>query len=170
MERVNHSVNSMRWRLVRRPVQTVLTLALLGAAVGCSSKGNVSGKVTFQGKHLPGGTVSFAPEGGGPGGSSEINPKDGTYSVVGLPTGAMKITVQPFRGRSAPPNMPGGASYGPPKDAKDVDPEIFKRGMQNPEGAEFVDIPFKYTTPDATDLRYTVTGGAQEFNIDLKGP
>jgi hypothetical protein len=154
---------------VRRPAHTALTLAVLWASVGCSGKGNVSGKVTYHGQPLPGGTVAFAPEAGGPGNSAQIDPKDGTYHVGRLPAGPMKITVTPLKaGGSGIAEVPGGRMPGgPPPGAQGMPPDMFKRAFENPEGTE-VEIPIKYTTLEGTDLRYTVKSGDQEFNIELK--
>jgi hypothetical protein len=163
------------WQLlVRRPGRTVLALALLSAAAGCGvGKGTVHGKVTYKGAPLPGGQITFMPEKEGVHGmTAEIDPKDGTYKAVDVPTGPVKVVVKSFEAPSRPPMMPPGAAgaggkIGPPKDTM---PE----GVTNPyekafgaEGAKYVNIPGAYQTPEATPLRYTVKGGEQEHNIDL---
>jgi hypothetical protein len=136
-----------------------LALALLGASAGCGSKGNVSGKVTFQGKPLPGGLVTFLPnQGEGIGGSSQINPKDGTYRVEGVSRGTMKVLVQPYTAPSMPPGM-AGMKFDNVKD-------MSSRSII-PEGAEEVQIDEKYHDPEKTPLSCPVKGGEQEFNITV---
>ncbi|UUO08725.1 hypothetical protein M4951_10500 [Blastopirellula sp. J2-11] len=60
------------------------TICLLGLISGCSSGGRletaaVTGKVTYQGKPLPYGSISFRPEAGSPA-YAKIK-EDGTYSL-----------------------------------------------------------------------------------------
>jgi hypothetical protein len=166
-------VKSTSRLLLRRPGRLALALTLFFTA-GCSSKGTVSGVVKFGGNILPGGRVSFTPEQAGVvGGSSEINPKDGSYRIEGLSTGPMKISVEPYQAPSRPPSggPPGGMTFGPPKgltpppDAG-FDPNIFDPNAQA-AGARRVEIPAKYRDPETSGLTYTVKGGPQEFDIPL---
>jgi len=123
-------------------------------AVGCGSKtATISGKVTYQGKPLPGGFVNFISE--GPNATTKPSPiqKDGSYSVSGVPIGPAKITVQgvasrKFRVPQKMQNTPGVA------DAKSDQPEVF--------------VPAWYGIPDQTDLKYDVQPGSQTHDIPLK--
>jgi len=139
---------------------------LLAAGCGGGKKGEVSGKVLYQGKPVRGGTVSFIPEGGGL--MSSAIEEDGSYTVRNVPVGAVKITVETdsFRPPVMPPGGPG--SGGPPegvmkymkgKNAALADPQRAKR---------YVPIPLQYGDPRQSNLTYTVTGGKQEYLIDLK--
>jgi hypothetical protein len=136
------------------------TLALFGVGAGCgSSKGTVSGKVTLaNGKPMPGGTIEFIPpQGGGIGGSGQINPQDGSYKVEGMTPAVMKVRVMPYRAPNVP-NMPG-ITFGA-KEMKDP-----RESTQ--QGAEEVEIQDQYMDPDKTPLTCTVKGGSQD-GVDFK--
>lgn len=52
-------------RLTRRAVGYALMGAIVVAAIGCGGKGGkVTGKVTYQGKDVTGGSLTFSPAGG----------------------------------------------------------------------------------------------------------
>jgi hypothetical protein len=91
----------------------LLLLALL--TIGCGSKtGTLSGKVTYQGKALTGGFVTFISEGPEAKTLSCGIQKDGSYSLSGVPVGPVKITVQgvadrTFKVPKAMENVPGVA-------------------------------------------------------------
>src|SRR5437588_6501794 len=92
----------------------ILLLALL-IATGCSGKkasGTVSGKVTYQGKALRGGSVTFIPADGVGVATSRIA-EDGSYKVEKVPAGNVKITVETET--SKPVQKYPGAQ--PPKDS-----------------------------------------------------
>jgi len=150
----------------------VLVLCLL-LTTGCSSKGTVTGKVSYQGQTLKGGTVVFVPEGGGGVFRSTIA-EDGAYTVAKVPPGLAKITVET---KSLKPiSIPGGANKGaikstlPPDIMKDAPPGTDLEKMFDFEGPakKYVPIPDKYSDPDKSGLTYTVKSGKQEHNIDLK--
>src|SRR5262249_18625300 len=77
-----------------------VALALLSLAVlGCAGKGDVSGKVTYQGKPLVWGTVQFE-------GSDNVLKQgninsDGTYSIRGVATGEAKAAVSSINPNSS---------------------------------------------------------------------
>jgi hypothetical protein len=122
--------------------QKTLGCLFFGAALalaGCSGgRGDVSGVVKYKGEPVPGGTIMFH---GQPSGvwSSEIK-KDGSYTVVGIPAGTVKISVM-----LPVPNtvLPGGA------------------------GAKMPVIPPKYGDSEKSGLTYTVHGGSQTYPVDL---
>lgn len=119
-----------RWRAVfRQVVWKVAALALALPAVtllGCGApQAKVSGKVTFEGKPVPGGTLTFAPipssdEDRTPGqpAKAEVQP-DGSY-VLGTKGAADGAQVGRHRVYylAPPPTLPPGfvqqASVGPP--------------------------------------------------------
>jgi hypothetical protein len=136
----------------------VLALAALTLA-GCGRPGgSVSGKVTYKGQSLTGGTVTFL-------GAddrvawSPIEP-DGTYTITRVAPGLAKIGVTP------------AASSAPPKGMKMMDPAK----MDAPAGAappaasagKTVSIPQQYQDPARSGVTYTVTAGSQDYNIELK--
>jgi hypothetical protein len=132
--------------------RVVAASLLAAAAVGCGGRGNVSGKVTYQGKTLVWGTVQF--EGSdGIVKHGNIRP-DGTYTVPGVATGDAKAAVssvnpqssdfQPIQREGQPPRKP------------------------RPEVKGWFPIPPKYETPSASGLRYTITRGENTIDIELK--
>jgi hypothetical protein len=145
--------------------------------------------VTFNGKPLKGGSITFANTEGGQSASTTIG-EDGSYSIPKLTGGEYKICIdttflKPPPG-SGPPGYSGSSgSRGPqtmtksqsiPKSAVPKDSEV-PEGYRpsNPADAAtvknaklFVAIPAKYSNPDTTDLTYTFPGGDQTHNIDIK--
>src|SRR5438309_1497865 len=116
-----HCRSSLPARLGRLAPPALLALALAGCG---APTGEVSGKVTLEGKPLPGGFVAFIGEGDNPATvSGEIHP-DGTYSVSKVPVGKVAITVQGVRGpaRGAGPMFPGVKSAPPAEAAGKGDP------------------------------------------------
>lgn len=131
-------------------------MLLLSLATGCGGQANgtISGTVTYQGKALPGGTVTFVPEAGAPV-HAEIQ-SDGSYRMSNAPLGPVKIGVQTKSAQKAP------SSSSMPRNPKDF--EKFKSAMMNTESL----IPAKYTDPNNSGLTYTVTKGKQQHDIELK--
>jgi hypothetical protein len=127
----------------------------LPLAVGCgSNKGSVSGKVTYQGKPLPSGFVTFVVENGGPM-HAEIQ-GDGSYHFDKVPVGPVKIGVQPKSG--------GGSLQSTAMPRNPADFAKAKSAMTETDAP----IPPKYTDPNKSELTYTVTKGPQQHDIDLK--
>lgn len=113
---------------------------------GCGSKtGTVAGKVTYQEQPVPGGFVNFLPRSETDRGkvfSSGID-ANGAYKVERVPVGPVKITVQDPGGQSSKKNMQRKAA--PPKK-----------------------YPTRYATAEGSDLTFTVAGGSQEHDLELK--
>ena len=66
--------------------RSFVALVLLGLLAGCSGSdqfptAKVSGKITYQNKPVPNGTVMFVPEGDKPSATGELKP-DGTYELT----------------------------------------------------------------------------------------
>jgi hypothetical protein len=133
-----------------------LLLALTG--VGCGGVGNVSGKVTYDGKAVTYGTVVVYASDGRPV-YAEIQ-KDGTYDAQNVATGETKFTVH-----SPDPSIPqqdlkkrgGGDSDRKPEDPKPT-----------PAGKKWFPIPGKYGDPLQSGLSLKVVRGNNPFDIDLK--
>ncbi|HEY7424028.1 MAG TPA: carboxypeptidase-like regulatory domain-containing protein [Gemmataceae bacterium] len=151
----------------------VLSFGLLVA--GCSDKGDVSGKVTYNGKPLPGGIVTFFPSSRGGVFNAKIN-EDGSYSLSKVPAGKMKITV--VSTSSKPPLSPMAKKMAQQMKAKkheftkeelDKMPAEYRAALDPSSGPEKrVPIPPKYVDPEKSGLEYTVLDGKQEHNIELK--
>ena len=115
---------------------------LLVLAAGCGpGKGDVSGTVQYQGRPLPGGTITFFDQKhrvtASPIGS------DGRYAVAGVTAGPVKITV------STP--LPMTFRNGEVPDPKDKLPAI----------------PARYSDPDQSGLSYEVQTGSHTHDIEL---
>ncbi|MEN6450531.1 MAG: hypothetical protein ABFC96_08580 [Thermoguttaceae bacterium] len=126
----------------------VLAVAL-GSGCHAPTTGDVSGKLTFRGKPLARGTISFISNNGGIVASGNL--EKGRYTVVKAPVGPCKIAVQvhqaPLRIWMPDPNQP---NQDPPPDP------------------DFVPIPPRYQDFDESGLTYTVTAGQHTYDIDLK--
>jgi hypothetical protein len=137
------------YNLNRIRVSIVLSLFALIVA-GCGQRmGEVTGTVTYNGKALPSGQVTFfGADKQVVGGSSII---EGKYKVLKVPPGTVKITV-----RTPPPPPPASQT------AKQDAPPPEKRPP-----LESIAIPPKYGNPDQSGLTYEVKPGSQEHPIDL---
>jgi hypothetical protein len=147
------------------PPRAALGLVLVGllAVSGCGGTGTVSGVVRFNGELVRAGRVTIITVKGenkfGESKSTAIL-DDGSYTIVGVPSGDVRITVETFLRRSA-----GKTSM--PKDmGKGMAPE-------NPEGftappEKYVKLPERYGSVESTDLIFKVTAGSQTINLDMK--
>jgi hypothetical protein len=144
-------LNPRSWILDLRPA-LVAMLAAVCLAGGCwngPSKppaNTVSGTVFLNGKAINYGTVAFY-DGNGQQRKSVIL-IDGSYSVYKPPLGEVRIVVE--TGPAPVPAAPMGGGGG------------------KPIKFEKIDIPPHYSDPEETDLRYTVTPGHHQLNINLK--
>ncbi|HTU20187.1 MAG TPA: carboxypeptidase-like regulatory domain-containing protein [Gemmataceae bacterium] len=117
----------------------------------------MTGKVTYQGKALPGGFITFVRDAGGS--YSQKIEKDGTYRVPGVPTGPAKISVRALE----PPRHPEGMI--PPSEIA----KMGKGGVKPPTPTEtYVRIPEKYGDAEKSGLTLDVKSGTQTFDIPLK--
>ena len=124
------------------PALCVLTCL---ATTGCGSYGSVSGKISYKGEPLTGGTVLFFP--GSAGAVSSVIGPDGGYKVDNVPAGPVTIAVET---KSAQP-------FSPPDKAPTADAA--------PKTAA---LPDAYSDPKGSGLTYTVKAGPQTHDIDLK--
>jgi hypothetical protein len=148
--------------------RVVLGLALVPMFAGCGSKGTVSGKVLYQGKPLPGGTVTFLQEQGA---FHSVIHEDGSYRVTGVSPGLATITVS-----SPDPPIPQPRTLSMEKMAEkatsrkiEIPPEVAKH-MGDPEAGKrrYMAIPSKYKDEKKSGLSYTVKSGSQNYDIDLE--
>jgi hypothetical protein len=148
-------------------VKSVLRLICFGLSVGsltlmagCGKSSHsvehaeVTGKVLFNGKPLPGGKVTFVAVQGGFAASGNID-ENGAYQIS-APIGEVEIGVdnQMLRPRGGPrqiphPQQPGSGEQGPPLKGR------------------WMDIPAVYSDPHTSGLKYTVQSGAQTHPIEL---
>jgi hypothetical protein len=139
------------------------SLVLVGLtlmAAGCSGgSGTVTGRVTFNGKPLALGTITFHAEAGD---QEVFNAliRDGSYSVDGVRAGPTKVTVVTVDTAQvgAPPTEAGGA-----REKGD--------GLKAPPkkpSSSFVALPKHYSNPGSSGLGLEVHQGTQTFNVELK--
>jgi hypothetical protein len=95
--------------MLRYAGRLLFVAALLGIGAGCSQqtkKGQLSGTVTFKGKLVPAGYISFMPDSSGknPGAVKVAQIKDGVYDTAkeedpGVSPGAVLIRIAGFDGQ-----------------------------------------------------------------------
>jgi hypothetical protein len=135
----------------RSTCRALVAAALLTLAAGCGGRGDVSGKVTYQGKTLVWGTVQFEGSDGALV-QGNIHP-DGTYLVRGVATGQAKVAVSSINPSSSdfqPRVAPG--QHAPPR----------------PEVKGWFPIPGKYDTPYQSGLTYLIKSGSNTIDIQLE--
>lgn len=88
----NRNAGISSWKLVT----AAIAAGTLVAAIGCgdSNRASVTGKVTANGEAVGGGTLSFAPMGGGAKPAMTAVKPDGTYDLSGdgVPIGKNTVT------------------------------------------------------------------------------
>lgn len=149
--------------------RTYVLIFISGAmllAGGCASKATITGTVTYKGKPIPSGSITFTPESGAPLVNAPI--RDGKYTAESVPTGDAKVSITSlYMNRSSSPMMDPNKrdKLAPPKDAP---PEAQKAYQRTPEFKPGLKIPEKYTDPEQSGLSYTVQRGSQtkDFNLD----
>jgi len=132
--------------------------------IGCRSKNpnaaaSVSGKVTYKGAPVPGGSIVFRPQSGNYAGG--LTP-DGSYSITDMPSGDMTVTVETesVKPKAAPTGGMGA------KMAKMASP--IPESAKNAPKAEYVKIPAKYADPKTSPLKVTLKDGNNpNTNYDL---
>lgn len=130
----------MRVRPLLAATTIVLPLILCTGGCGGSSKVEVSGKVTFQGKPVEMGEISFVPAGGeGPPDGAVI--ENGEYHTEAAPG---KKIVRITGSRAVPPQ---------------------RRGPGDPPGLREDYIPPQFNTNSR--LETTVEGATPDLNFDL---
>jgi hypothetical protein len=150
--------------VARRWPRLLLLSFLCPLAIGCGpgKKTVVTGKVTLHDKPVESGTLVFIPEDPTVEGGGTANVQDGAYTLRGTKPGKMKIYFVP---PTPPPTMPARArrSDSTPKDAPSGHSGS---APQNPKPP--LKISLDYLNKDRTPLRYEITPGSQEYDIELK--
>lgn len=152
---------------LHRPTAHLLSLlivfCLLICGAGCKKVRreavhvDVSGTVLHNGKPLLGGEVTFVAVDGGFSAVGRIDPQ-GHYTIK-APVGDVKIAVN----NSMLVNRPGG---GPGVKMKGAGrPE---QGNPDPIKGTYKAIDRKFTDPETSGLKYTVTDGSQTHDIEMK--
>ena len=132
-----------------RPLLGISWLAL--CLLGCSGRGDVTGKVTYQKKPLVFGSVLF--EGSDRSLRQGNIEKDGSYSVRGVAVGEAHVAVNSAN--------PKGIMILPPKNPN-------KKAEPYPDAPGWFPIPNKYESPSTSGLTYTIKRGQNHIDIELK--
>ncbi|WP_020468710.1 peptidase associated/transthyretin-like domain-containing protein [Zavarzinella formosa] len=144
-------VRAMRSNLGRRAL--VLSVTLL-AFIGCGAgTGELSGTVTYNSKPLRMGSVVVS-AGDGTVVVGQIN-DDGSYSIIGVPSGSAKIGV-------SSPKPKADNIHMRKKDEKAPAPALVE------DTSKWMSIPEKYADFKGSNLGVDIKAGKNVFNIDLK--
>jgi len=146
-------------------------LVILILEVGCGPKNpnapaTVSGTVTYKGKKLPGGTVTFHPQSGA-GGAYTAELRDGAYVVKDAPTGEALVAVE-TESRN-PENLKKQTTYGGERGKAAAKMNAGRRPPSTVDPATYyVKIPANYSDPKKSGLKKELKPGKQTFDIELK--
>jgi len=134
--------------LVSRSSWLAVGLVILSGGCGAGS-GGLAGKVTFQGQSIRMGSVLVVGQDGIP--RSTGIQDDGSYSLENIPAGPVQVAVSspdPLSVRQVPPK------HGTP-------PPL-------PDRTKWVPIPARYAEFKQSGLVFTVRGGTNNFDLELK--
>ena len=124
-------------------------MSVLGCAGDKKKTNIVRGKITFNGKDVPNGTITFFPE-SGPTATGEIKP-DGSYTLTTFQNGDGAVEGNYTVVVVAMQNQVGRL----PEERTPLPPPI---------------VPEKYTSAATSDLRAEVKAGENVINFDLESP
>jgi len=131
---------------VRRRLVMLVSFAVVVAGCRGTPVGEVKGTVTFEGKAVSEGRVSFLDQKAGTGDEALLK-SDGSFAIEKpLPVGDYKITIEPLIVR------------------KQVDGKGPEVGVEKPAP----DIPEKYRRIGTTELSATVVEGKNEVILKMK--
>jgi hypothetical protein len=148
-------------RQARAARLTCWPLLLLMLAAGCTrghdhEHVDVSGKVLYKGKPLPGGTVKFVTTTGGYVAFAPID-EDGNYQIK-APIGEVKIGLENRLLQLSPSRRGVVGHHRPPEG--ELGPDATK--------GRFVPLPAKYYSPETSELKYNVENKPQTHDIVLE--
>jgi hypothetical protein len=140
----------------------VLLAAVMLPLAGCGKTNKpltVSGKISYKGKALGGGTIKFHPSAEGAGMVPGNIKPDGTFSF-GVPAGQSQISIETESVRDVARK---GGNYMKMPGAKI--PEGMK--VSDTPDPTYVPIPKKYADPKTSGLTWDVSPGNNTKNFDL---
>lgn len=121
----------------------------------------VTGKVTYDGKPVPEGTVTFYPVGGGRPSSGQLQ-SDGTYVLAstkpgdGALVGKCKVAIESRKVTNA---APAPTSFADELASEDAPPPP-------PSNIDWL-VPEKYSSAESSGLTATVQSGSNQIDFDL---
>lgn len=155
----------------------LLAVVAIASAAGCSAsvpKGKISGTVTYDGKPLESGSISFMPAKTGIPVSAEIS--GGQYVATEVPQGELFVSVVSVKqpqftdvDRDAENKRREEIRKQSEEKVKDGEvpiqtrPDFGRRGAGRPESL----IPRKYADPSRSELKFTLSSSEATFNVEL---
>jgi hypothetical protein len=154
--------------------------ALVIGCKGSSNPSRVSGKVTYNGNPVTGGTITFIPAAGleeakGTGGGfyqTRIKP-DGTYERSEMPAGEFIVTVETESMNADASAKQGKGGFDPNQmgQMNQMEEMMKKKGAvpadAGKSGGAYVKIPAKYAEKSTTPLKTTLESGKNTYSPDL---
>jgi hypothetical protein len=154
----------------------------LPLVAGCGPQiGKVSGQVTYKGKAVPGGLITFRPADGKYNSVTVELDTDGRFPAVELPAGEVLVSIDNRELGPRPTfsgGMPGGLPLSPEARSKlggskaaaaapagDGAPQTGE-DVRRPSG-RYVPIPERYYDAETSGLKFTVKGGDQTERFEL---
>lgn len=148
---------------LKQPIWPKLLL-VLPLLAGCDSgppTGQVTGKVTYEGKSVSTGSIQFYPVKGGAPAVGSIKP-DGTYTLArkvpgdGVLLGEYVVTIEAIEAAEVS-NQPTS-----------IEEEVKMGSIANIRSRPKYLVPEKYSVEESSDLTATVKPGTNEINFDLE--
>lgn len=159
--RVRNLSQAVFWGLLL----TVFVAGLSGC--GGKKKAKVSGKVTYKGNPVTGGTLTLYPSAEKQAPIPIQIQANGQFITTDVPPGSYKVAISTESVKlTAPPSLPRGAQMKPPAGVKI--PEGAGQYGQDTSGMKYVQIPPKYAKPETSGLTWDIKGGSQEKDFPLE--
>ena len=143
-----------------------LSLALLA---GCHSKDknlSLSGKVTYKGEPVTGGTLTLTPTDGKTPPTKIPIGGDGTYTIVPPTLGKLKVAIETESIRGTKSSGPAYTFVPKGPNGEDMSDKLPKRDPS--QQLAYKRIPNKYAAAETSDLTVDIHAGKNEQNFDLK--
>jgi len=136
------------------------SLFLMAGCSGGTKSANISGKVTYKGQPVTGGTINLVPADGKVESAFVITIKpDGSFAASDVPPGAKKVFIETESVKLIPSggyNQPGGGGK-VPDEHKGKQFEVDTSNLP-----KYVQIPKKYGDINTSGLTWDIAKGKQE--------
>ena len=152
--------------------RSMLAVAVTGLAIlvaGCGgSQTQLSGKVTYKGEPVTGGSINLVPTAGGAGSVPANITREGTYAVAPVPPGTYTVTVETESIKHAGGLTVKGGPGGEAQAKAMVQKQGYPTGqMDKSKMPVYVAIPAKYADAKKSGLTVEVKAGRNEKNLVL---